>query len=418
MSVNSEIQRISSAVADAYDAVDDMGGTLPSSQVVANLADAIKTIPQGGGSAISVTEEEDVHGGIIKHINAVDLSLDTVAASHLEVGYTAHDRFGNPVVGTLSPGGGNIWQDENGFVHLGSESGGGGGGNGYSRTTIVTQQTVTPDSDRIAGPFSCEPWVVGGIYIVTLDGTEYPTTCTSLWDGSALYIGSVDLYFSTTSDEVYPFTGGYIIADGTCEFVFNDMNQHTIKMERVQFLDAAVLARPHTIHLEFMDGTDTDIDVYYDDTLIQTMITAYTPAIYGGKTVALAELDDVVWYQPASIPLNTELIDYTKVSNNTAINQNAETFTEQWYYTSDYTPVSQGMTFTYTAGYWFYIGLYDSLKDPLGTIYVFTDSTVDPNDGNTGHGTLSGNELPSGVAYVRLCGTAANNTHISLIRTA
>ena len=106
MSVNSEIQRISSAVADAYDAVDDMGGTLPSSQVVANLADAIKTIPQGGGSAITVTEEEDVHGGTIKHITAVDLSADTVTADHLETGYTAHDRFGNPVAGRMSPGGG------------------------------------------------------------------------------------------------------------------------------------------------------------------------------------------------------------------------------------------------------------------------------------------------------------------------
>lgn len=114
MSVNSEIQRISSAVADAYDAVDDMGGTLPSSQVVANLADAIKTIPQSGGSAVVVTDETDSHGGTIKHISAVDLANDTVTAAHLEDGYTAHDRWGNPITGILSPGGGGGLEYETG----------------------------------------------------------------------------------------------------------------------------------------------------------------------------------------------------------------------------------------------------------------------------------------------------------------
>lgn len=45
MSVNSEIQRISTAVADAYDAVDTKGGTLPNSEVIANLKNAILSIP-------------------------------------------------------------------------------------------------------------------------------------------------------------------------------------------------------------------------------------------------------------------------------------------------------------------------------------------------------------------------------------
>lgn len=52
MSVASEITRIASAVADAYDAVEDQGGTLPASEVVANLADAIATIP-----AVTVTQD-------------------------------------------------------------------------------------------------------------------------------------------------------------------------------------------------------------------------------------------------------------------------------------------------------------------------------------------------------------------------
>ena len=55
-------------------------------------------------------------------------------------------------------------------------------------------------------------------------------------------------------------------------------------------------ATHHVIHLEFSDSTDTDIDVYYDDALLGTMITAYEPTTYGGKTVDSAALDNVVWY--------------------------------------------------------------------------------------------------------------------------
>lgn len=58
-----------------------------------------------------------------------------------------------------------------------------------------------------------------------------------------------------------------------------------------------VSATQHTIHLDFSDGTDTDIDIYYDDAFIGTMITAYTPTTYGANTVDLATLDDVIWYQ-------------------------------------------------------------------------------------------------------------------------
>ena len=56
-------------------------------------------------------------------------------------------------------------------------------------------------------------------------------------------------------------------------------------------------ATQHEIHLEFSDSTDTDIDVYYDDALISTMITAYEPTTYGQKTVTLAQLDGVTWYE-------------------------------------------------------------------------------------------------------------------------
>ena len=53
----------------------------------------------------------------------------------------------------------------------------------------------------------------------------------------------------------------------------------------------------HTINLEFSDGTDVDIDAYYNDTLIGTMITSYTPNpwTYNNKTVLVASLDNTEW---------------------------------------------------------------------------------------------------------------------------
>ena len=50
MSVQSEIDRIITAVGNAYSKVSEKGGTVPSSQTVSNLATAIDSIPAGGGA--------------------------------------------------------------------------------------------------------------------------------------------------------------------------------------------------------------------------------------------------------------------------------------------------------------------------------------------------------------------------------
>lgn len=52
------------------------------------------------GAAITIWDEDDVHGGIIRHIEAVDLSGDTVTAAKLAAGATAHNALGELVVGT------------------------------------------------------------------------------------------------------------------------------------------------------------------------------------------------------------------------------------------------------------------------------------------------------------------------------
>ena len=50
MGVQSEIDRIITAVGNAYSKVSEKGGTVPASQTVANLATAINSIPAGGGT--------------------------------------------------------------------------------------------------------------------------------------------------------------------------------------------------------------------------------------------------------------------------------------------------------------------------------------------------------------------------------
>ena len=176
-------------------------------------------------------------------------------------------------------------------------------------------------------------------------------------------------------------------------------------------------ATTHTIYFELSDGTDASIVAYYNDSFISNAITSTKPSTYNNKTVTLAQLDGVTWYEPINIPIGVELVDYTKVTNNTAIDDDGNTFEQEWCYTSDYIAVDPSMTFTYTAYYWFYIGVYDDSHNVLKTIYVMNDATQDPDDGNIGHGTLSGNKLTS-ASYVRLCGPGADSESMSLIRTA
>ena len=91
--------------------VDSSDATATADKIIAgysayvNGEKVVGTAPSGGGSAISVVDTTDAAGGTIRTITAVDLSSDTVTAAHLENGYTAHDSYGNAIVGQMSPGG-------------------------------------------------------------------------------------------------------------------------------------------------------------------------------------------------------------------------------------------------------------------------------------------------------------------------
>lgn len=69
----------------------------------------------------------------------------------------------------------------------------------------------------------------------------------------------------------------------------------------------------HTIYFEFSDSTDTTITGYWDDSFISDAITATTPT-YGSKTVSLAQLDGVTWYERSAETWET-VFDGSKTPN-------------------------------------------------------------------------------------------------------
>lgn len=84
MSVQSEIDRIITAVGNAYSKVSEKGGTVPASQTVANLATAIGSIPAGGAPSLqsksvtytangtaTITPDEGYDG-----LNSVDVTVN------------------------------------------------------------------------------------------------------------------------------------------------------------------------------------------------------------------------------------------------------------------------------------------------------------------------------------------------------
>lgn len=177
-------------------------------------------------------------------------------------------------------------------------------------------------------------------------------------------------------------------------------------------------ATQHTISFTLWDDTTATIPVYYDDSLLNTIITSFKPTMYNNKQVAQASLDNVIWFNPVRIPLNTQLIDFTKVKEHYGLD--GETGAEEeyeWSSATDYIRIDPNMTFSIINYRWFGLYFYDTNKTYINAMQPqsLPNATIDEND--NAHGTLTALTMPSNAEYLRLViSLGADDTAASVIR--
>ena len=282
-----------------------------------------------------------------------------------------------------------------------------------------TVRTITAvdisDTTAVAGD------VASGKYFYTADGTK--TAGTASGGGGEMIITDEPNATGTTAvvtgDEVSLITKS-ITQNGTYNASSDSADGYSSVTVNVS--GGSPSATQHSIYFEFADGTNTTIPVYYNDSLLSTMITAYTPVTYNNKTVTLAQLDGTTWYEPQNIPLNTELVDISKLTADVVLNTSGEEEASQWMGVTDYIVIDPTMTFSVTCGRWYNEAFYDSSKTFISYFSPYSVGwPADPNESNVAVGTIGGNGLtiPSNAMYFRMTTTAsADNTICSLIRTA
>lgn len=114
-----------------------------------------------------------------------------------------------------------------------------GGSSSYTRTVVVPQQTFTPVANQ-NNAYQAELTYTSGLvsgepYIITYDGEEYVCDCSDpLW-GSDRMMGTIAAMWGDRGDGVFPFAVDY--SGNTMYVAAFNLNQHTIKVEHLEFVD-------------------------------------------------------------------------------------------------------------------------------------------------------------------------------------
>lgn len=313
----------------------------------------------------------------------------------------------------------------------GTASGGGGGGtktgtvSGTGTKSIEIPCSFAPDYIFVVGDLSQTPSLRGIVMVTIIKDTEvFWARDGSSGSSSISYEAIVPItgYNESDTSHMHASYANNILTIDTGSTSSSNLftSGITYSYELATYGGGGSGMIPHTIHLEFTDSTDTDIDVDYDDSYISTMITAYVPDMYGAKKVALAQLDGVTWYEYTPIPIGEELIDYTNVVGGYIIDgATGEEEASEWAFCSDFTPIDPMMLFSYIGYQWYDAAFYDKNKNFLSG-FQQRDHAVTIDSQDYAHGVLTPADIPAGAAYIRLTSypTSPTSANISLIRPA
>ena len=127
----------------------------------------------------------------------------------------------------------------------------------------------------------------------------------------------------------------------------------------------------------------------------------------------------MTWYEPTPIPLNTQLIDFTKVVIGYVVDETTgEETVNEWSCCSDFTLIDPSMTFQYIGYEWYSMVFYTASKGYISSLYMHADA--DSIVSGYAHGTLNPLKIPPTAMYVRINTNpnVVDSTMLSLIRTA
>ena len=278
-----------------------------------------------------------------------------------------------------------------------------------ANTYLTGQLTVSGDVNLVAGNIKKDVSIFG--VTGTYEGSGGGTGAVSVVDTLDAHGGTIRTITGVDISDTTAVASD--VAQG--KYFYTAQGQKTVGTASGGGITPS--ATHHTIHLEFTDSTDTDVDVYYNDANFSALIATSRPSTYNNKTVVLAQLDNVTWYEVANIPIGVQLIDFNSVTNGYIVDSQGELVESTWSACSDYTQIDPSMTFSYIGYCWYNIVFFDENYDVVGTLYMYNDA--DSIDNDCAHGTLNSNKMPADAVYCRI-NTLINpsNTELSLIRTA